>query len=170
MKQTTGAQGAWAGKEETTAHLTQKELDCPGARITQHLRARHDRREAGSTQAHPGDTQKYKNSVGARVGMQIMHWSPVPCRSGQSPPSSSGLVIFCFFGWMVTMSSPLSLKRHLVQLLIYNAPSPSLRTTNSTADVDCHDLLTIHSGTPEFGNDLLPSKFTFLTLQKIPAP
>ena len=33
MKQTTGAQGAWAGKEETTAHLTQKELDCPGARI-----------------------------------------------------------------------------------------------------------------------------------------
>ena len=68
MKQTTGAQGAWAGKEETTAHLTQKELDCPGARITQHLRARHDRREAGSTQAHPGDTQKYKNSVGARVG------------------------------------------------------------------------------------------------------
>ena len=54
--------------EETTAHLTQKELDCPGARITQHLRARHDRREAGSTQAHPGPTQKYINSAGARVG------------------------------------------------------------------------------------------------------
>ena len=62
MKQTTGAQGAWAGKEETTAHLTQKELDCPGARITQHLRARHDRREAGSTEAHPGDTEKYTNN------------------------------------------------------------------------------------------------------------
>ena len=55
MKQTTGAQGAWAGKEETTAHLTQKELDCPGARITQHVRAKHDRQEAGSTEAHPGD-------------------------------------------------------------------------------------------------------------------
>ena len=71
---------------------------------------------------------------------------------------------------MVTMSSPLSLKRHLAQLLIYNAPSPSLRTTNSTADLDCHDLLTIYSGIPEFGNALLPSKLTFLTLHKIPAP
>ncbi len=54
---------------------------------------------------------------------------------------------------MVTMSSPLSLKRHLVQLLIYNAPSPSLRTTNSTA-LYYHDLLTIYFGIPEFGNDL----------------
>ena len=69
MKQTTGAQGAWAGKEETKAHLTQKELDYPGARITQRLGARHDRREAGRTQAHPGDTQIYKNSVGAQVGL-----------------------------------------------------------------------------------------------------
>ena len=71
---------------------------------------------------------------------------------------------------MVTMSSPPSLKRHLEQLLIYNAPSPSLRKTNSTADQDCHDLLTIHFGIPEFGNDLLPSKLTFLTIKKIPAP
>ena len=75
-----------------------------------------------------------------------------------------------YLGWMVIMSSPLSLKRHLAQLLIYNAPSPSLRTTNSTADLDCHDLLTIHSGIPEFGNDLLPCKLTFLTRKKIPAP
>ncbi len=61
---------------------------------------------------------------------------------------------------MVTLSSPLErLKRHLVQQLLL-----------SNADEDCHDLLTIHSGTPEFGNDLLPSKLTFLTLQKIPAP
>ena len=75
------------------------------------------------------------------------------------------------FGWMVTMSSPLSLKRHLAQLLIYNVPSPTPRTTNSTAaDLDCHDLLTIYSGIPEFGNALLPSELTFLTLHKIPAP
>ena len=50
LKKTTGAQGAWTRKEETTFPLRQKKVDCPRARIPQHVRARHGRERAGCAQ------------------------------------------------------------------------------------------------------------------------